>query len=160
MLVAVLLAAVMVLLTFWLHYRCLLWFSRSVSSYRMTPQGRMLVIILLIFTIHLFEIALYAAAYRLAVETLGIGSLHLNPLAGFPLSGFMEYLYYSAVVYTSLGLGDVYPTGHVRFLSAVEVLNGLLLIAWSGSFTFLAMGRLWPWQGCSPVNPQEVSDDD
>tara|TARA_A100001391_G_C5002044_1_gene261035 strand:- start:825 stop:959 length:135 start_codon:yes stop_codon:yes gene_type:complete len=27
----------------------------------------------------------------------------------------------------------------------MEALNGFFLITWSASFTFLAMGRLWPW---------------
>ena len=54
-------------------------------------------------------------------------------------------MYYSIVTYTSLGLGDVYPVGHIRFITGIEVLNGLMLITWSASFTFIAMKRLWPW---------------
>ncbi len=149
MTLATLLATFMVLITFWVHYRALRWISRLVPAFPDT-QVLVLAIVLLIYAVHLLEIALYAGAYWLVVEVLHIGTLHLNPLAGLPVSGFMEYLYYSAVVYTSLGLGDIYPIGHVRFLTGVEVLNGLLLIAWSGSFTFLAMGRLWPWQECRP----------
>ncbi len=157
MLSAVLVATMMVLLTFWVHYRSLIWISRLVTTYALNPQSRMLMIVLWIFGIHLLEIALYATAYYLAVEIIGIGSLHLNPLAGLPLSGYMEYLYYSAVVFTSLGLGDIYPSGHVRFMTGVEALNGLLLIAWSGSFTFLAMGRLWPWQECISSDSEKDS---
>ncbi len=154
MLSAVLVATVMVLLTFWVHYRSLIGISKLVTTFSLTPQSRMLMIVLWIFGFHLLEISLYAAAYYLSVEIIRIGSLHLNPLAGLPLSGYMEYLYYSAVVFTSLGLGDIYPSGHVRFLTGVEALNGLLLIAWSGSFTFLAMGRLWPWKECTPPNTE------
>ena len=47
---------------------------------------------------------------------------------------------------SALGLGDIQPIGHVRFITAIEALNGFMLITWSASFTFLAMGRLWPWQ--------------
>jgi hypothetical protein len=57
----------------------------------------------------------------------------------------MSYLYYSGVIYTTLGLGDIQPEGHIRFITAMEALNGFLLITWSASFTFLAMGRLWTW---------------
>jgi potassium channel LctB len=39
------------------------------------------------------------------------------------------------VSYTSLGLGDVYPGGSLRLITGVEALNGLLMIARSGSFT-------------------------
>ena len=56
----------------------------------------------------------------------------------------MDYFYYSAVMYTSLGLGDVFPTGHLRFMSGIEALNGLMMIGWSTSFTFLAMRNYWP----------------
>lgn len=45
-----------------------------------------------------------------------------------------------------LGLVDVFPGGHLRFITGVEALNGLLLISWSGSFVFIAMGKLWPWE--------------
>ena len=63
------------------------------------------------------------------------------------VEGFLDYLYFSSVTYTSLGLGDVFPVGHLRFLTGVEALNGLVLIAWTGAFTYLAMGKMWPWGG-------------
>ena len=34
---------------------------------------------------------------------------------------------------------DIYPIGDIRLLASIEALNGLLLVAWSGSFTYLAM---------------------
>ncbi len=72
----------------------------------------------------------------------------MGTLEGIEVNNPMEYLYYSSVILTSLGIGDVYPVGHIRFLTGIETLNGLLLIAWSGSFTFLAMGNLWPQIKC------------
>ena len=57
--------------------------------------------------------------------------------------GFLDYLYFSTVSYTSLGLGDLYPVGPVRLLTGIESLNGLLLIAWSASFTYLVMEKRW-----------------
>ena len=41
----------------------------------------------------------------------------------------MDIFYFSLVNYTSLGLGDIYPTGHSRFLAGLESLNGFLLIS-------------------------------
>jgi hypothetical protein len=35
----------------------------------------------------------------------------------------------------------------MRLVSGVEALNGLLLIGWSASFTYLAMERYWPLHG-------------
>ena len=45
--------------------------------------------------------------------------------------------------YTSLGLGDIHPTGPMRLLVGLEALAGLMLIGWSSSFTYLSMRRFW-----------------
>lgn len=45
-------------------------------------------------------------------------------------------LYLSVVNCSSLGLDDIYPTGHLRFLASVEALNGFLLIRYSASTSF------------------------
>jgi hypothetical protein len=52
-----------------------------------------------------------------------------------------------AETYTSLGYGDVVPRGDVRLLAGIEALNGLLLIGWSVSYTFIAMERFWKDDG-------------
>jgi len=51
----------------------------------------------------------------------------------------VDTLYFSLVNYTSLGLGDIYPTGHLRFLAGVESLNGFLLISCSAALIYLLM---------------------
>lgn len=55
----------------------------------------------------------------------------------------MNCLYFSAETYTTLGFGDLTPAGPVRLLAGVEALNGLLLIGWSASYTYIAMERFW-----------------
>ena len=52
-------------------------------------------------------------------------------------------MFASGEIYTSLGFGDLYPTGWIRLIAGVECLNGLILIGWSSSFTYLAMRRFW-----------------
>ena len=54
------------------------------------------------------------------------------------------FIYFSSVVYTTVGFGDLLPVGALRILTAAEGLAGLAMITWSASFTFLAMQRLWP----------------
>jgi len=49
--------------------------------------------------------------------------------------------YFSVVNYSSLGLGDIYPTGHLRFPAGIEALNGFLLISCSASTIFLVTTR-------------------
>lgn len=97
-----------------------------------------------VFLAPLMEVLLYAAAYALSERALALGNF-----GGQVVDGPLHYLYFSIISYTSLGLGDIYPGGHLRILTGVEALNGLLLIAWSASFIYLAMGRSWPWTPCA-----------
>ena len=87
-----------------------------------------------------------------------IDLLELGHLKGMTENDFMEYLYFSSAIYTSLGIGDIHPTGHIRFLTGIEALNGLFLIAWSASFTFLVMGRLWPWSKCCDTDDKSSKE--
>ena len=52
--------------------------------------------------------------------------LETQSLLGVPAPGVSKYQVMSSKIF-------------------VSNLNGFLLITWSASFTFLAMGRLWPW---------------
>mgnify|MGYP003662162702 CR=1 FL=1 len=144
MIVAAILAVLLVILTFLFHYIVLRWLSGGMAHIAMSANLRILVIILVALAAHLVEIVLYAVAYA-----LGDGVLELGSFGGLPVAEPLDYLYFSIVSYTSLGLGDVFPGAHLRFITGVEALNGLLLIAWSGSFLYIAMGRLWPWQPCT-----------
>ncbi|GLP88226.1 hypothetical protein GCM10007921_37870 [Tritonibacter mobilis] len=116
----------------------------------MRPSTRVLSIVTLLFITHLFQIALFASGFWIAAEVLEIGSFE-----GEGVNDALDYLYYSAVIYTSLGIGDIVPTGHLRFLTGVEALNGLLLIAWSASFLFATMNRLWDWEPCVEQNDEQ-----
>ena len=101
----------------------------------------MLFIVVTLFLVHIAEIGMYAITYGVSVSVLELGVFQ-----GALITDAMSYLYYSGVIYTTLGLGDIEPQGHIRFITAIEALNGFLLITWSASFTFLAMGRFWPWE--------------
>jgi len=114
----------------------------------MRPGRRVLCIVLVVMVAHVSEITLYAVAYAVSVTPVGLGAF-----GGLAVEQPLDFLYFSIVTYTSLGLGDVFPGGHLRFLAGIEALNGLLLIAWSGSFIYLTMGRLWPWAHCAEPAP-------
>lgn len=143
MTIAVILALSLVLLTFVFHYRVLLFLGSKVPAINIKTDMQVLIIVIVLFFTHVAEIAFYALVYSWSVTSLEIGQFR-----GAPVADFMTHLYYSGVIYTSLGLGDIYPEGHIRFITAIETLNGFLLITWSASFTFLAMGKLWPWHDC------------
>ena len=143
MILTIFLAIFLVILTFLFHYRMLLWLSVFIPYPNFPAQARVLFIVMTVFLAHIIEIAIYAGAYTLSIELFELGNLK-----GMAENDSMEYLYFSSVIYTSLGIGDIHPTGHIRFLTGIEALNGLLLIALSAAFAFLAMRRLWPWIEC------------
>jgi hypothetical protein len=53
----------------------------------------------------------------------------------------LGWVYFSVVIHTTLGLGDLVPSGSIRFLLGTQALVGFTLRAWSGAFTFRAMER-------------------
>ena len=59
----------------------------------------------------------------------------------------MDVLYFSFSTYTSLGYGDIVALGDSRLLAGIESLIGLLLIAWTASFTYLEMREHWVRDG-------------
>lgn len=144
MLISVILAASLVMAIALFHYFVLRWLSGGMARISMAATTRMLVIVFGVFLAHMVEIVIYSAAFAVSDKLLSLGGF-----GGRVVEAPLDYLYFSIVSYTSLGLGDTYPVGHLRFLTGVEALNGLLLIAWSASFIYLAMGRLWPWTPCA-----------
>ena len=85
---------------------------------------------------HLLAVALFAVAISISV---GVGAGALEPAT----LGARDLYYFSIVVYTSLGFGDIVPSGPLRLLIGVEAMTGLVMIAWTASFTFLEMQRFW-----------------
>jgi len=140
MILAIVLAFGLVAATFAFHYRVLLWLGSYTQKISLEKQSQVLFIVMALFLAHIIEIGFYALVYNWSVSSFNLGVFE-----GAPVGSAMNYLYYSGVIFTTLGLGDIQPVGHIRFITAVEALNGFLLITWSASFTFLAMGRLWPW---------------
>ncbi len=138
MLVSLLIAVTLVVVTILIHYEALRLVSKLVSSATLPLRFAILVGAILCFAAHVTEIFVYGAAF-IAVSSLGLGSLE-----GTLTGDASDYFYFSASAYSTVGFGDVYPTGALRLVSAFEAVNGLFLIAWSTSFTYLAMERLWP----------------
>jgi hypothetical protein len=140
--------ALLVALTTVVHYEVLRGLHVGLAALAIPARRKLLLVILGTFLAHAVEMALYGLAYYGLVAYLKAGSM-AGP-AGFSLS---ICIYFSAETYTSLGFGDITPVGPIRLLAGVEALNGLLLIGWSASFTYLAMERFWGADGTSTPNP-------
>lgn len=131
-------AAALVAATIVVHYEILRVASIRIPAMAIPPRSRILVVLAMAFLAHLAEICLYAIGFYLLAEQLGLGSL-----GGSLLGNGVDYFYFSVSSYTSLGLGDIYPQGPIRLVAGIEALNGLILIAWTASFTYLSMQRFW-----------------
>lgn len=138
MILAFITACLLVALTVGIHYEVFRAVTFGLPRLPFPPRARMLVVIYVAFLAHAAEITLYAAVYYFMHDHFGIGSF-----GGQFTDRFASYLYFSAEAYSSLGLGDIYPTGPLRMITGIEALNGLLLIAWTASFTYVVMEKYW-----------------
>lgn len=134
----VLTCLVLVVLTTLLHYEALRLLSAALPRLRVAPRARLIAVILGTFAAHALEIALYAVAVHALVHGLAVGAL--GPAGG---PSWATAFYFSAETYTSLGYGDIVPQGALRALAGAEALNGLLLIGWTASYTYVAMQHFW-----------------
>lgn len=85
---------------------------------------------------HMLEVLLYAAGWLALIHA---GAVELSLPAPTPV----EVVYFSGSVYTSLGFGDIVPLRGGRILAVSEAVTGLVLIAWTASFTFYEMRSHW-----------------
>ena len=94
----------------------------------------------LLFLCHAVQVSIFAAV---------LWTLHIvyGPQIGELSSGFhtdwVNAWYFSASVFTTVGFGDITPTGPLRIFVGLEAIAGLVLITWSASFTFFGMQRSW-----------------
>ena len=132
-------ATILVVATILVHYEVLRLISDHLLDLPLLPRSRILLVVILVFVAHTAEVWMYAIAYWASIELFGLGGF-----GGQTVAGFEDSLYFSVVTYTSLGLGDYFPTRALRLIAGVEALNGLILIGWSASFTYIAMEKYWP----------------
>jgi hypothetical protein len=121
-----------------LHYEALNMFSRVLRHLHMPPRARILVLIFAILAAHVTEIWIFGLGYFGLSESPGHGGL-----VGSHAIGLLDHVYFSAVCFTTLGLGDIAPVGAIRFLAGTEALTGFVLLTWSASFTYVEMQRFW-----------------
>lgn len=130
----------LIALAVFIHYETLY----TLASYlpRLTsiaPRYRVLSGVFAILIAHAVEIWAFALGYLAMIE-LGLGALF-----GMTTNSLLsDCVYLSWVSFTTVGFGDVVPSGDLRFLPGLEALTGLVLITWSASFLFIEMQKFWP----------------
>lgn len=130
---------IMVMLTVLVHYEGLRLISdKLIPRLHMHPRPQMMFVIFGVFLAHTVEVWMFTFCFLVMERDFGLGQF-----LGLTHHTLIDYMYFSVVTYTSLGIGDVYPEGGLRLLTGVEALTGLLMIGWSASFTYLVMERFW-----------------
>jgi hypothetical protein len=120
-------AGIMAMICISVHFEAMVIVERICDSIR-SGRRSLLMTWAGLLSAHVVEIWLYAGAYWIC-DLSGIGGLSGRQSA-------LDYAYFSAVVYTTLGFGDILPEEGVQMLAGSEALVGLCLIAWSATITY------------------------
>lgn len=114
---------------------------KNVDKFKFSHRHKIFIILFCIFMAHIITVFMYGILYYVLMQ-LDMGYLaHTSTSA--KVVDFTDYVYFSVVSYSSLGMDDVLPFGRIKFISGAEVLNGMVLIAWSASFTYISMEKFW-----------------
>ncbi len=130
--------SLMVVLVVLIHYEALYRLTATIPKMAVHHRYRIVFGVLGALLAHALEIWLFALVYYFTNQAPGWGSLEGN------IDGsLMDCAYFSFTVYTTLGFGDIQPMGHLRHMTGVESLTGLVLITWTASFLYYEMQRHW-----------------
>jgi hypothetical protein len=131
-----LITALASVLSIGLHLTALLLTTKFLAQFHGTHPITIGVALLLAVIAHLLEVLIFAVALQLMLS---------HGLITFSVDApnFFDIFYFSGTTYTTVGYGDIVLIGNGRVLSVVESLMGLVLIAWTASFTYYEMNRKW-----------------
>ena len=149
--VSIIVSLLLVAATVIMHYELLQFAGTLPRRLNGPTRSRIIIVIGVVLAAHLLEASLYAAVYY-ALET----HFRMGGLAGHLEGDLLDFLYFSMATYTTLGIGDLHPSGVMRLIAGVESLNGLVLIGWSASFTYLTMEEFWGTKRGAPSEKAET----
>ena len=102
-------------------------------------RSALLAMMFALLALHVLEIICYGLGYW------GLNTLPaLGSVQGDPDLSLFDGIYLSAMAYSTASFGDLWPSGAIRVMAGMEAITGLVMIAWSASFTYMAMTTLWP----------------
>lgn len=138
MLTVTLINMLVVVLVVIIHYECLLRLNDWLPRLKLWSRFRIVVGVFGALLAHALEVWCFALVYYLMAHADGWGTLSGN----FDGS-FLDCVYFSFTTYTTIGFGDITPSGHLKYLTGLQALTGLVLITWTASFLFLEMQKYW-----------------
>jgi hypothetical protein len=120
------------------HYEALMRITALTKIKQIRPRLRIVFSVVGALIAHVAEVWVFTLGYYALLNSGTFGRL-----VGNFSNTLSDCAYFSFSTYTSLGFGDITPTGPLRFLAGMEALTGLVLIAWTASYMFVQMERLW-----------------
>jgi len=128
----------LVAITVIIHYEILRFLSNIIPKMQIKLRLRVVFGVFGTIFAHIVEVWLFGIAFYLMYHQGGFGDL-----TGLFDGSLLDSIYFSFINYTTVGYGDIVPTGSLRFLAGLEAITGLSLITWSASFMFMEMTMFW-----------------
>jgi hypothetical protein len=141
--------AVTVAVAVLIHYEGLRGISALLTKIPAARRRKVLLGVYCVILLHIAEIWLFGAAFWLLLLVPDTGGIYGAS------AHFLDVIYLSAATFSTLGFGDLAPTGVVRFLAGTESLTGFILITWSASFMYLEMQEFWRRKRAAPPSSFE-----
>ncbi|MDB5982237.1 MAG: hypothetical protein JWQ69_3252 [Pseudomonas sp.] len=121
-----------------IHYESLLRLNLLMPKLHIWHRFRMVFGVMGALVAHAIEVWIFALGYYLMNKSGDLGNL-----AGNFDGSYMDSVYFSFTTFTTIGFGDITPSGPLKFLTGLEALTGLVLITWTASFLFIEMQKYW-----------------
>jgi len=121
-----------------IHYEFLYRITLFIPKMKIIHRYRIVVGVFGALIAHAVEIWFFAIAYYFMHHADNWGEL-----TGNFKGTFMDCVYFSFTVFSTVGFGDIEPSGNVRYLTGIESLTGLVLVTWSASFLYFEMQKHW-----------------
>lgn len=122
-----------------IHYELIVNLTKSIASFELRHRSGIVFGALRALVSHVVHVLVFAFGYWLLLR-VGDG---YGVILGTPAEDFSDWVYFSFVVYTTLGFGDMVPDGWVRFMVGIQAVTGLVMITWTASFLFLELQKTW-----------------
>ena len=111
-------------------------FAKRVSPPGMSPAAlRLTGGSLLVLLSHMLVAVVFAVGFAWAA------SLGLGGFAKEPAMSAMDYYYFALITVTTVGLGDIYPTDHLRVIAGIASLTGFILISCTAQYVYKTMSQ-------------------
>lgn len=133
-----LIGTIIVILTIWVNYEVLNLVWKFLPKIEKNPRSSIIYIMIAIIAGHTFAVWIYGFGY-LMIANIFYKELLMEQ--GF--DGFIKYLFASAQIYSSFGNAELFNQSTMRFLASIEVLNGVVMVAWTFSLTYAVIDKTW-----------------